>query len=492
MLRSTSSGLSLNEVQKEKRIGFRHWNPIFFWGINTPMHYISTRGGAAPSSFETIVMQGLAPDGGLFVPEAYPALPHLSVDDTYHDIAYKVIAAFMGDTIPESDLKKIIADTYSPHIFRNADITPLTSLGENTYLMELFHGPTLAFKDIALQFLGRLFDYLLEKNGQKITIVGATSGDTGSAAIEACKGRKNISITILHPNGRTSDIQRRQMTSVLADNVHNIAIEGTFDDCQNLVKQCFNDKDLRAAKNLSAVNSINWARIIAQTVYYVVTAHRLNTTPHFAVPTGNFGNVLAAWVAKKMGAPIGKLVIGSNRNDILTRFFETGTMALESVTPSHSPSMDIQISSNFERVLFEILDRDSDRLNAYMTAFKTTGQFSVRKDEHEKFRAEFLAFRCSDNDTEDTIARLYKNHGQIIDPHTAVGVNALEQSGLIGTEACIALACAHPAKFPDVVRKATGIKPPLPAHLADLMDRPERYTVMANDYDALRKHVMGV
>lgn len=456
------------------------------------MEFISTRGGGRPQKFTDILLQGLASDGGLFVPSVWPKCEPILDTDSYTDIAYKVISPFTNGEIPEDALRKILNDTYSTAVFKDADIAPLRPIGDDVFLMELFHGPTLAFKDVALQFLGRIFDYVLEQNGQKITIVGATSGDTGSAAIEACKGRKNISITILHPHGRTSDIQRRQMTSVIEDNVHNIAIEGTFDDCQNLVKQAFGDNELRITKNLSAVNSINWARIIAQTVYYVTTAKALKTKPVFAVPTGNFGNVYAAFVGKQMGANIGQLVIGSNRNDILTRFFETGTMTLEGVTPSHSPSMDIQISSNFERVLFELTGRDSDKLNAWMREFKEKGEFKVSSAELEKIRSEFAAYRCSDEQTVETIARIYRDHNEIIDPHTAVGLSALEQSGLIHQKTCVALACAHPAKFPSVVKQATGVTPALPSHLADLMERPEKFTVMDNDFAKLRAHLMAV
>lgn len=456
------------------------------------MKFISTRGGATPASFTDILLQGLAPDGGLYMPETWPQMEKILPTDTYQDIAFKVMSPFTTGCIPDTDLKKIIADTYNAPIFGTDDITPLKKLDNHFYLMELFHGPTLAFKDVALQFLGRLFDYVLEKNGQKITIVGATSGDTGSAAIEACRGRKNISITILHPHGRTSDIQRRQMTTIQDDNVHNIAINGTFDDCQNLVKHCFADNELRVTKNLSAVNSINWARIMAQVVYYVTAAHDLETKPAFAVPTGNFGNVFAAYVAKKIGANIGQLVIGSNRNDILTRFFETGNMALESVIPSHSPSMDIQISSNFERALFDITGRNADKIKNRMNDFKTTGKFSVTPDELSKIRAEFLAFRCSDDDTVKTISDIHLKYGEIIDPHTAVGVHTLEQSGLIQNHVCVALACAHPAKFPDVVKHATGITPPLPTHLSDLMHRPEKYQVMENDFDTLKEFIINL
>lgn len=454
------------------------------------MDFISTRGGTAPLQFTDILLQGLATDGGLFVPRVWPKLEPILDTDGYIDIAYKVISPFTAGAIPENGLRQILDETYSTAVFKDKDIAPLRAIGDDLFLMELFHGPTLAFKDIALQFLGRIFDYVLEQSGQKITIVGATSGDTGSAAIEACKGRKNISITILHPKGRTSDIQRRQMTSVIEDNVHNIAIEGTFDDCQNLVKQAFGDSELRNAKNLSAVNSINWARIMAQTVYYVAAAKALKTKPVFAVPTGNFGNVYAAFVGKQMGANIGPLVIGSNRNDILTRFFETGAMTLEGVTPSHSPSMDIQISSNFERVLFELTGRDPDKINTWMRDFRDKGEFKVSPTELEKIRSEFAAYRCSDEQTVETIARVYRDHHELIDPHTAVGLSALEQSGHIHHDTCVTLACAHPAKFPSVVSAATGITPTLPAHLSDLMERPEKYQIMDNDFQKLRAHLM--
>ncbi|OFW87792.1 MAG: threonine synthase [Alphaproteobacteria bacterium RIFCSPHIGHO2_02_FULL_46_13] len=455
------------------------------------MDFISTRGGTAPLQFTDILLQGLATDGGLFVPRVWPKLEPILDTDSYTDIAYKVISPFTAGAIPEKALRQILDETYSTAVFKDKDIAPLRAIGDDLFLMELFHGPTLAFKDVALQFLGRIFDYVLEQSGQKITIVGATSGDTGSAAIEACKGRKNISITILHPKGRTSDIQRSQMTSVIEDNVHNIAIEGTFDDCQNLVKQAFGDSELRNAKNLSAVNSINWARIMAQTVYYVAAAKALKTKPVFAVPTGNFGNVYAAFVGKQMGANIGPLVIGSNRNDILTRFFETGAMTLESVTPSHSPSMDIQISSNFERVLFELTGRDADKINTWMRDFKDKGKFKVSPAELEKIRSEFAAYRCSDEQTVETISRVYRDHHELIDPHTAVGLSALEQSGHIHRDTCVTLACAHPAKFPSVVKAATGITPALPAHLSDLMERPEKYQIMDNDFQKLRAHLMG-
>jgi len=319
------------------------------------MHYISTRGGGAARPFLEILLEGLAPDGGLYVPESFPTLDFKALNGaSYIDVAEAVIAPFID--FPREDLRKILQETYADTVFDSPQVAPLKKLEDGLYIMDLFHGPTLAFKDVALQLLGRLFDYTLEKSGKRVTILGATSGDTGSAAIEACQGKKNIEVFILHPYNRTSEIQRRQMTSVMADNIHNIAVQGNFDDCQGIVKQAFCDKEIHERLNLSAINSINWARIIGQTVYYVHACLKLQEegieNPSFAVPTGNFGNIYAAYVAKRMGAPIGRLVIGSNRNDILTRFFETGAMSREETIPSLSPSMDIQVSSNFERFLF--------------------------------------------------------------------------------------------------------------------------------------------
>lgn len=452
----------------------------------------STRGGDPGRSFKDILLAGLAADGGLYIPQEWPRIGTIAPEASYLDVAYTVLSPFTQGAINDSALRKIIQDSYAPSVFLAKDIVPLRSIGDQLYLMELCHGPTLAFKDVALQFLGRLFDKILDQSGQKLTIVGATSGDTGSAAIEACRGRKNISITILHPKGRTSEIQRRQMTSVVDGNVHNIAIEGTFDDCQSLVKMAFADNDLKTQKNLSAVNSINWARIIAQTVYYVDAVRRLKQKAAFAVPTGNFGNVYAAWAGQKMGADIGPLVIGSNRNDILTRFFESGSMTLDAVTPSYSPSMDIQISSNFERFLFDLTGEDAGTLNRMMSDFHSRKSFSVTPDQLQTARQNFIARRCSDDDTLKVIRQTYENSGVIIDPHTAVGLHALLNSGLDFEGPRVALACAHPAKFPDVIEKAIGVRPPLPAHLSDLMERIERYKTLPNDFALLKQHLLSV
>lgn len=448
------------------------------------MEYISTRGGGQQQTFTDVLLQGLAPDGGLFIPQEWPQLDVTGLTGVpYADVAHAVTMPFIGDDIESDTVKKILKETYGAS-FSHASVAPLVQIGPNVWVLELFHGPTLAFKDYALQFLGRMFDHILEQKGERVTIVGATSGDTGSAAIEACKGCKNIDIFILHPEGRTSEVQRRQMTTIDAPNVHNIALKGTFDDCQNMVKAMFGDEKFRGNMRLSAVNSINWARIMAQIVYYVTASIALgaaNRKVSFAVPTGNFGNVYAAYAARQMGLKVDHLVIGSNRNDILTRFFETGTMKAETVEPSLSPSMDIQISSNFERYLCDLLDRDTKSISKLMTSFKETGTFSIGADYMAKARAEFDAFKCTDEQTTKMMATCYKETGYILDPHTAVGMFAGMQIRQEPDVPMVALACAHPAKFPDAVEKAIGIRPELPAHLADLYDRKEHLTVLEND-----------
>lgn len=455
--------------------------------------FISTRGEAAPKSFTEVLLSGMAPDGGLYVPTEWPQLDLASMAGlAYTDIAYRVIKPFVGNDIPDDELQAMIVETYENN-FSHSAIAPLTQLGPNAWVMELFHGPTIAFKDYALQLLGRLFDYVLEKKGQNVTIVGATSGDTGSAAIEGCLESKHINIFILHPSGRTSEVQRRQMTTIDAPNVFNIALEGNFDDCQNAVKAMFADKAFREEMNLSAVNSINWARIMAQIVYYVAASVSLGVSANrkisFAVPTGNFGNVYAAYCAKQMGLPIEKLVIGSNRNDILTRFFETGEMKAAEVEPSLSPSMDIQVSSNFERFLFDLLGRNADELRGKMQSFKQSGSFTLDDTLMKKARETFEARRCSDAQTIIMMAECYKETGYMIDPHTAVGLFAAWAAERDPAIPLVALACAHPAKFPDAVEKATGIRPPLPPHLADLYERKEIFTVLPNDQTQLQDFV---
>lgn len=459
---------------------------------STMIHFVSTRGHADKKTFTEVLLSGMAPDGGLYVPASWPKIDVASLAGLpYTEIAFRVMQPFTQGDIPDDDLREMIVEVYENN-FTHAAVAPLVQLGPSTWVMELFHGPTIAFKDYALQLLGRLFDYTLEKRGERVTIVGATSGDTGSAAIEGCKACENIDIFILHPEGRTSEVQRRQMTSVDSPNVFNIALQGNFDDCQNVVKAMFADQSFRTDMNLSAVNSINWARIMAQIVYYMAAGAALGAQDRkiaFAVPTGNFGNVYAAYCAMQMGLNIDRLVIGSNRNDILTRFFETGAMTKSEVEPSLSPSMDIQVSSNFERYLFDLLDRNADDLRAKMDSFKQSGEFSLTEAQMKKARRIFEASRCSDEQTLTLMANCYRDTGYLIDPHTAVGLQAALKSGRDPAVPLVALACAHPAKFPDAVEKATGIRPPLPAHMADLYDRKEFLTVLPNDMGQLQDFV---
>jgi threonine synthase len=456
--------------------------------------YVSTRNVAGtPASFSDVLMTGMAPDGGLYVPSRWPRFRPADLSAlrglSYADLAARVMGPFMDESFPPAAFADLVRRVYAPGRFRHAALAPLVQIGPNEWSLELFHGPTLAFKDYALQLLGALFDHALARAGRKMTIVGATSGDTGSAAIEACRACRNVTIFILHPKGRVSEVQRRQMTTVDAPNVFNIALEGTFDDCQAIVKALFADADFRARTNLSAVNSINWARIAAQIVYYFAAALSLGAPDRpvrFAVPTGNFGNVYAAWCAKTMGLPVAGLAIGTNRNDILTRFFETGEMRPETVTPTLSPSMDIQISSNFERYLFERANRDPALVARWMEEFRVRGRFSVDADILAAARRDFTAARCSEEDTLETIRRTHAQTGLLIDPHTAVGLHAGQQERDDPAVPLVSLACAHPAKFPDAVERATGIRPALPDFLAGLFEKPERMRVLPNDLTAVR------
>ncbi len=462
-----------------------------------PLIYHSTRGQAPVLGFDDVLLAGLARDGGLYLPTRWPTL---SAGDlramaglSYAEIAVRVMGPFLDGSVAEDDFAQLVADAYGG--FDHAAVAPLKQLGPNDWLLELFHGPTLAFKDYALQLLGRLFDHVLSKKGQRVTIVGATSGDTGSAAIEACRDRDAVDVVILHPHGRTSDVQRRQMTTVTAANVHNIALEGTFDDCQDLVKAMFNDQAFRDEMHLSAVNSINWARIMAQIVYYVAAGTALGAPDRglaFAVPTGNFGNVYAAFAARRMGLPISQLVVGSNSNDILTRFFETGEMRMGQVVPSLSPSMDIQVSSNFERYLFDLFAEDATEVEARMGAFRQSGSFSVDHGRMAGVRAVFDGFRLDDDGTRRVIRQLFEETGELIDPHSAVGIAAGRARRRDPAIPMVALATAHPAKFPDAVEAATGVRPPLPARLADLFDRSERYDVLPNDLAVVQDYVRRV
>jgi threonine synthase len=457
------------------------------------LRYLSTRGEGPALDFEAVLLAGLAGDGGLYLPESWPRFDRAAQarlhGRSYVEIAQALLEPFVGRSILPADLSQMLDAAYA--VFDDPDVAPLREIEPGLHVMELFHGPTLAFKDVALQLVGRLFDHVLAERGKRITIVGATSGDTGSAAIEACRDREAIDIFILHPKGRVSEVQRRQMTAVLSSNVHNIAVEGSFDDCQDLVKAMFNDREFRAEMTLSAVNSINWARIAAQIVYYACGALALSRnggSVDFAVPTGNFGNVYAGYAAKRMGFPIGRLIVASNRNDILTRFFESGTMAAETVVPTLSPSMDIQVSSNFERLLYDLCEGNGARVAALIAEFRKTGRFSVEPAQLERARAIFGAFRLDDDATSAEMARLHKAHGILADPHSAIGIAAAR--ALKSPERpMIALATAHPAKFPDAVEAATGVRPALPHRLSDLLQREERYTVLPNDLAAIEIHV---
>jgi threonine synthase len=458
------------------------------------LKYISTRGQAPDLDFGDVLLSGLARDGGLYVPDVWPVFSKDEIaqfaDLPYAELALRIIRPFVGDSIGDTALAGIIDGAYSR--FDAPDIAPLKEIGKNEYLLELFHGPTLAFKDMALQILGPAFDHVLKTRGETITIIGATSGDTGSAAIEACRARDAIEIFMLHPLGRISDVQRRQMTTVTSANVHNIAIEGTFDDCQDLVKAMFNDEPFRDRLPLGAVNSINWARIMAQTVYYFFAAARVGAAAgpvSFAVPTGNFGNVFAGYGAGQMGLEVDQFVVGSNSNDILTRFFETGAMTTGEVQPTISPSMDIQVSSNFERFAFDLLDRDGDRVRAVMDAFRESGTFSIDNKALEFAQALFYGARFDDEATKQTIHEVFEATGEMVDPHTAVGIAAGRAQRRDKSVPMIALATAHPAKFPDAVKDATGKLPALPDRLADLMDGEERCQVLANDFDLVRAYV---
>ena len=450
--------------------------------------FISTRGHTktdGAKTFEDVLLTGLAPDGGLYIPEEWPQIDVKAlVGKPYADVAIAVMWPFVEGSIDRADFEKIVRDTYARDIFDHESVTPLVQLNEKIWLMELHRGPTIAFKDVALQLLGRLFDHVLKKRSERVTIVGATSGDTGSAAIHGCMACDNVDVFILHPKGRVSDVQRKQMTTVDAPNVFNLAIEGTFDDCQNLVKDMFNDAEFRKSMNLSAINSINWARIMAQIVYYFTTAIALGAPEKkvsFSVPTGNFGNVFAAHCARKMGLPIDRLIISTNKNDILTRFFETGEMKITGVDHTLSPSMDIQISSNFERYLFELFDRDDAKLREAMETFKSTGTFKVGDNLLAAAQNDFLAHRCDDEGTLDVIRACYADTGEVIDPHTAVGLSGSQayKDELPGP--IVTLPCAHAAKFPDAVEKAIGKRPSLPEKMKDLFTLEEHLTPLPND-----------
>lgn len=457
------------------------------------MLYHSTRGTAQELDLRTATLAGLASDGGLYVPKSWPQFTAADIasfkDKPYIEVADKILAPFAHPSLSPEDLRSLLAKTY--RAFPDTAVTPLKALDDRHWVLELFHGPTLAFKDIALQFLGHVFEYFLLHNHQRLTVVGATSGDTGSAAMAALAGRKNIDVFILYPHKGPSDIQRKQMTCIDAPNVHAIAIEGSFDDCQAIVKALFSHTEFRSKHNLAAVNSINWLRIMAQMVYYfVAAAHFGGTRPvSFVVPTGNFGNVYAGYAALNCGLPISKLAVASNRNDILTRFFSSGKMKAEAVHSTLSPSMDIQISSNFERLLFDLCGKNGASVSTYMEQMRGQGEFSVTPMQLGMARQIFTAARSDDELTLKTIRDVYKESGMILDPHTAVGVAASRLLAHELPEPIISLACAHPAKFPETIQRALGITPPLPESVNELLRKPERSTTLPAHIEAVQKYM---
>lgn len=459
------------------------------------MLHVSTRGEAPALGFADALLAGLARDGGLYVPETWPTLSEGTIrgfaGQPYAEVAKAVLGPLVDGDIPNAELARMVDEAYAS--FRHAATCPLTQLGDNLFVLELFHGPTLAFKDVAMQLLGRLMDYVLKARGARATIVGATSGDTGSAAVEAFKGLDQVDVFILYPHGRVSDVQRRQMTTVASPNVHALAVEGTFDDCQTMVKGMFNHARFRDDLQLSGVNSINWARVAAQVVYYFTAAVALGSPYRpvsFSVPTGNFGDILAGWAAKRMGLPVERLMIGTNANDILARTLGSGAYEIKGVQPTTSPSMDIQISSNFERLLFEAYGRDAGAMRRLMASLNQSRAFMIDAEPLARIRQEFSAAAVDEPMVADEMARTYKTTGYVLDPHSAVGTRAgralLRERPEVPV---VALSTAHPAKFPDAVERATGLRPALPPHMADLMERQESFTALPNDQAAVERFI---
>ena len=457
------------------------------------MKYVSTRGSAPSLGFSDALLAGLARDGGLYVPSEWPTMKKKEIralrGKTYQETAFEVLYRFTGGEIPEKDFRSMIDDAYAT--FRHPAVAPLVQTGPNSFILELFHGTTLAFKDVAMQLLARLMDYTLAERGQHATIVGATSGDTGGAAIDAFAGRDRTDIFILFPHGKVSPVQQRQMTSSTASNVHALAINGNFDDCQNLVKEMFNDAKFRDSVKLSGVNSINWARIMAQVVYYFTTAVALGAPDRkvsFTVPTGNFGDIFAGYVAKQMGLPIDKLVIATNDNDILARTLKTGRYEMRGVHATTSPSMDIQISSNFERLLFEAYDRDSSEVKRSMDGLKQSGAFQIPEAAMKAIKRDFRAGRATEKQVAETIRTTLAETGYLLDPHTATAVHVAKKYEKTNSP-MVVLSTAHPAKFPDAVKSACAIDPALPVWLADLMNREERFDVLEAELDAVETFI---
>ena len=460
------------------------------------MMYISTRGTSAPAKFIDVLLGGPAPDGGLYLPETWPQVGRYQIGELaslpYAEAAYRIMRPFIGDAFTDAEFRADIEGAYAT--FAHKAVVPLREIAPNRFLMELFHGPTLAFKDVAMQLLGRLFNRALAKQKRRATVIVATSGDTGSAAIAALRGQKNVDVVVLHPHGSTSEVQRRQMTTVLDSNVHNIALEGVFDDTQNIVKALFADVAFAARTQLTAVNSINFARILAQCVYYFTAAAALGAGQgrlvSFVVPTGNFGDVFAGEAAWRMGLSLERLVVATNTNDILERALHTGVYGAGAAQPTLSPSMDIQVASNFERALFEASNRDATWVTSAMAEFGRTKSLTIPPPVLRDLQERYLAARADDTETIAAIARVYRDSGIVIDPHTAVGVAACDKTNRWLKGPAVLLATAHPAKFPDAVRQAIGITPELPPNLSDLLARKERYTVLPNAVSAVREFVL--
>ena len=460
------------------------------------MRYVSTRGEAKAVSFNEALIEGLARDGGLYVPENWPQISQTEIaafkGKSYAEVALRVIAPFVGGDIPERDLKKMIEEAYAT--FDDPDVTPLHRLSSGEYILELFHGPTLAFKDVAMQLIARLMDYVLAARNERCTIVGATSGDTGGAATEAFRGRERIDLVFTFPKGRVSEVQQRMMTAITEPNIHVLAIDGNFDDCQAIVKALFNDHAFRDRVKLSAVNSINWARIVAQIVYYFTAAVALGAPEKkvtFAVPTGNFGDVFAGYVAARMGLPIERLIVATNVNDILARTLETGIYEMRGVVATTSPAMDIQVSSNFERLLFDASGRDASVVRDAMRDLSAKGSFTLSGEALANMRGILSASRANEVETRDAIRDVHKASGYVLDPHTAVGVAVARKLGATkGEGPLVVLGTAHPAKFPEAVEAACGVSPRLPLAFADLMSRKERVTSLPNDANAVADFVL--
>jgi len=460
------------------------------------MDYISTRGAAPALNFEQVTLAGLAGDGGLYVPASFPSFSSAEIAAmaglSYVEVAVRVMQPFVDDALDEAELRDLCEQAYGR--FAHAAVTPLVQLDGRQWLLELFHGPTLAFKDVALQLLGLLFEKFLARQDKHLTVVGATSGDTGSAAIDALAGRDKVDIFMLHPHGRISDVQRRQMTTVRTPNVHNIAIDGSFDDAQAMVKRMFADREVTDRFSISAVNSINWARLMAQVVYYFYAASQLGG-PHrkisFSVPTGNFGDVFAGYVAARMGLPIERLIVATNVNDILHRALSAGDYSTGTVTPTAAPSMDIQVSSNFERLLFDLEGRDGGKTAARMTAFERSRNMQLEPEMRDQAAALFTSHRVDPDDMALAMRWAQDKTGHVIDPHSAIGLSAAQNADLDPSVPVVTLATAHPAKFPDAVERATGIRPALPRRVGDLFDREEKYTKLPGDYDAVKQFIMA-